>query len=924
MALHRMLERQLKQAARATHTFAKISDIDELIDLLAESGNCKQLLLKVSESYSRYDKDLKLRISSLLRSHEELEEANARLRIESDLQHKLIRTLEDNIDKLLRSSGRKMDREALDAHKLPDVFAQLLKENQDAKRQLEFQKQALDEHAIVSIADAEGRITYANDKFCAISGYSRKELLGTRHRIIYADGKKTPFHQHLWKAINRGEVWSGELKDVTRDGRHYWVAATITPILGIDGSPEQFIATCTDITRIKEMERTLHKERQFLERLANTLGEGVYALDADGYCTFANDEAEAILGWTKSELVGKKLHDLIHYCIAGHLVSAEECHIKLTNSLNETYHSEDEYVICKNGDSIPIEITSVPLIHNGVNIGSVAAFKNISRRKQDTLEKQLALEKAEKATRAKSEFLANMSHEIRTPMNGIIGLSHLMLETDLDEEQYDCIRNIQISSKNLLNIINDILDFSKIEAGHLKIESIPFDLDEVLHHVRDLNQLRSQEKAIDLIFRRAADIPGEVLGDPVRITQILNNLVSNAIKFTHEGAVAVETLLQQADEQQIILRIQVTDTGVGISQEQQAALFEPFTQADASTTRKYGGTGLGLSISRQLVELIGGNIDLCSAPGQGTSIWVDIPLLLPIETVDQNAFYTHAENKRLLLIGGDPSLVRRLNTLPVMMDSYPADPSALQAIEQALTEAHYDSIVLSPDTTPCVFPGDLIALLETRAPSSRKLPLILVDTHEGEGHSASLVTTHQQGPYDQQAVSGLLDTINAVLRSDNIDGAITDSDQRNSSGHQKSLHGARVLLVEDNLINLEIAKFMLKKMGASTTCAFNGKEAIQYLEQQDFDIVLLDLQMPVMDGFSTVKAIRANPRFDQLPVLALTANAMTGDHQRSLSAGMDDHITKPFEPDVLEATLLKWLNRQNTDGQEELSRLGND
>jgi len=797
MSLHRMLERQLKLTTKLDYSPSDAADIDQLVERLCQSkdpsGNLKQLLLKVSESYSRYDRDLKLRTTSLLRSHEELEEANARLRIESDLQNKLIHTLEDNIDKLLRSSGRKMDHKTLDAHQLPDVFAELLRENQLAKRQLEFQKQALDEHAIVSIADASGQIIYANDKFCAISGYSRDELMGADHPLIRADKSDSHFHRNLWGAISDGRVWSGEIREAKRGGGHYWVAATVTPILAEDGRPEQFIAICTDITRIKEMERTLQKERQFLERLANTLGEGVYAVDENGYCTFANDEAEAILGWKKSELIGEKLHDLIHYCTAsGHYLSAEACPIKVTNDLSELYHSEDESLICKNGDRIPIEITSVPLTHNGVNAGSVAAFKNISRRKQDELEKQLALEKAEKATRSKSEFLANMSHEIRTPMNGIIGLSHLVLESELDQEQYDCVKNIQISAKNLLNIINDILDFSKIEAGQLNIESIPFDLDEVLQHVRDLNQLRSQEKGLLLVFNRAREIPQNLHGDPVRITQILNNLVSNAIKFTHEGTVEVEVLPQRVDAQRVVLRIQVTDTGVGISEEHQATLFEPFTQGDASTTRKYGGTGLGLSITRQLVELIGGEIDLYSELGEGTCVWANIPL----------------------------------------------------------------------QTTP----------------------------NEARGHEGTVIT-------------------------------MRDTAAANETEQSEAIRGAKILLVEDNLINLEIAKFILKKLGASTTCAFNGQEALNHLEQQDFDIVLMDLQMPVMDGFKTIEAIRANPRFDRLPVLALTANAMAGDRQRSLAAGMDDHITKPFEPNELQATLVKWLHQDHAPGPENFSRL---
>ncbi|WP_461482543.1 PAS domain-containing protein, partial [Porticoccus sp.] len=290
MTLQRLLARQLTLITRAENAEPQLVDIQQWAKMLASSDNLEEtlgeLLSKINTSYSRYDRDIMLRTTSLLRSHEELEEANERLRIESDLQNKLIQTLEDNIDKLLRSSGRKMDHKALGAHKLPDVFAQLLRENQYAKRQLECQKQALDEHAIVCIADAAGNISYANNKLCDITGYKQSELLGKNHLVLLSDELSDEFGSQLWNTISTGNVWHGEFKNKTCDGGFYWVSATITPILGDDEQPEQFIAICTDITRIKEMEQALEKEHQFLDRLANTLGEGVYALDQIGYCIF--------------------------------------------------------------------------------------------------------------------------------------------------------------------------------------------------------------------------------------------------------------------------------------------------------------------------------------------------------------------------------------------------------------------------------------------------------------------------------------------------------------------------------------------------------------------------------------------------------------------------------------------------------------
>ncbi len=914
MSLHRLLSRQLKLSSQLDKALLQSGDLEQITRSLLADREPEQviadLLERVNESYTRHDRDIKLRTNSLNTSHRELEELNNALRTESHFQNELIASLEDNIENLLRSSGRELDHRSLDVNQLPDVFADLLHENQAAKRQLEFQKFALDEHAIVSITDREGKIIYANDKFCAISGYKREELIGQTHRIVKSNEHPKAFYQELWDTILQGKVWHGEVKNSTREGGYYWVSATIMPILGEDNQPEQFISIRTDITRIKDMEQALQKERRFLEKLANTLGEGVYALDTSGYCIFVNDEAERILGWSKAELQGHKIHDLIHHRDAhGNRVPSSECSIMLVNRDNKTYHSDNEYFIHKSGDGIPVEVTSAPLIHKGVRTGSVAAFRDITQRKQDQLSLELALEKAEQATRAKSEFLANMSHEIRTPMNAIIGLSYLTLDTDLDRKQRDYVGKIQTSAQSLLNIINDILDFSKIEAGQLQIESVEFDLDELLRGVYDVNQLRAQEKGIAFSIHRGYELASRFKGDPVRISQILNNLVSNAVKFTMQGAVTVELLPQQVSPQTVQMRFQVTDTGVGIADEYKATLFDAFTQADASTTRRHGGTGLGLSITRQLTELIGGTINLESELNKGTRIWADIPLIRVQDNTAPEGSHLLA-GKTVLLIGADATLLSFIHSFSLPYHAFALDESALPEIRHCLDNTPVDCMIFVTDSVPPQQLQAFFAQLNQHSSACQKIPAVLVSPDDN--NTALQVPGSQLHRLSElRTPSSLLDTLQTALQADLTHEIVTPRPHTGST-QTEALNGVRILLAEDNPINTEVARGMLDRLGCVTTSVVNGEEALACLAQEQFDIVLMDLQMPVMDGITAASHIRADSRYDALPVIALTAHAMSGDKQRSLDAGMNDHITKPINPDELVETLHRWVHADSS------------
>jgi PAS domain S-box-containing protein len=510
-------------------------------------------------------------------------------------------------------------------------------------KELNFQKYALDEHAIVSITDVRGDITYANNKLCHISGFSREELLGQNHRILKSDEHSQQFYKDLWRTIANGEPWHGEIRNFKKSGGKYWVQATIVPFLNERGKPFQYIAIRTDITLRKEKEK-------------------------------------------------------------------------------------------------------IALI---------------------------AQEAAEKASQAKSEFLANMSHEIRTPMNAILGLSELAIETELNNTQHDYIDKVHRSAKSLLGIINDILDFSKIEAGHLDMELTDFRLEDVLDNLKNVLSLKTDETGVMLAFDVPSDIPMALIGDPLRLGQILINLGGNATKFTEAGMVEISVKSVSQSDNQINLQFSIKDTGIGMSTAQQAQLFTAFNQADSSTTRKYGGTGLGLAISQHLVEMMGGKIWVESAEGIGSTVYFTVNM-----GVQQN-------------------------------------------------------------------------------------------TLSSEQHK------------QQKA-----DVINQAV---------------------EQLRGARILLVEDNEFNQVLALHVLSSNGLTPTLAKNGQQALEILGSQDFDGVLMDCQMPVMDGYVATQEIRKQAKYRDLPVLAMTANAMAGDQEKALEAGMNAHIAKPFTRDVLFTAMAQWI-----------------
>lgn len=761
------------------------------------------------------------------------------------------------------------------------------------------------------VSDVDGQLVLANKMAFEFFGHTSAALSGLYiedliPQIYRAKHVYLRMDHTACGASRRAAVAKLNLKGLASDGHEFPIGLSISELNGPNGDGPYTCVTIRDISERKQMESEISLQRERLQKIFKTAPLGV-AITVDGIVKFANP----------------KIRDLVDLNIGD---PATKIYInpsdreEMLAKLAQNGIVEGGYYKMYGPDGQPRDIlaTFLSTEYEGEQ-GILAWLLDASKIKAAEEEMRRARDLAQEAAEVKANFLANMSHEIRTPMNAIIGLTHLALNTQLSPAQRDYLAKIQSSSQHLMGLINDILDFSKIEAGKLSIEQVDFELEKILENVSTLITEKATSKGLEVIFEIDREVPATLVGDPLRITQILTNYANNAVKFTETGEIAVQVALRKIDGDALELYFAVKDTGVGLTQEQQSRLFKSFHQADASTTRRYGGTGLGLAITKRLAELMGGQVGVESSPGQGSTFWATVKLKKSDLAPRKLLVNSDLTGKRVLVVDDNEharlilkDLLTQMGFVAIAVDS---GEEAVHEVQRALTKKPYDAVFLDWQM-PGLNGIDTAQLIQSACcDQSPRFALVTAYGRSDVVERASAVGIEAIISKPVNA-SVLFDQIVAMFSSHQSRARIENKPSLESTRERfQGLRGIRVLLAEDNEINQEVAKALLEEVGISVEIADNGQIAVEMAEQGQYDLILMDMQMPVMDGIEATMAIRKIPKLASIPIIAMTANVMEMDRQRCIDAGMNAHVGKPINPKELWKTLMEWAGERSESGR---------